>query len=408
MSDEDNFEDCESSDDGGDEVVAPATLPEATVVDVDDMLDDELDELDAADALDGNLRNLVDNTSLRWIFVGGKGGVGKTTTSCSIGAMLSKHRESVLIVSTDPAHNLSDAFSQKFCGEPTQVAGFDNLFCMEIDPKANNEKMTEALTQVSAQASAAAAAEGGDGAASDAMGGLGSIMGDLSGSIPGIDEAMSFAELMKSVDSFTYSVVIFDTAPTGHTLRLLSFPKTLEKTMGKFLALKDRFAPMLQSVSAMMGGGAGGGDVIGEMSAKLESTLEVIKRVNSQFKDPSRTTFVCVCIPEFLSLYETERLVQALAKFEIDTHNIIVNQVLIPPSSWAPEAGRWADMKCNSRQQMQFKYLEQIYDLYQDFHVVTMPLLDIEVRGTPLLKRFAHMLLNEYDPDDDETAYADM
>tara|TARA_B110000902_G_scaffold114389_1_gene134588 strand:- start:123 stop:824 length:702 start_codon:yes stop_codon:yes gene_type:complete len=233
-------------------------------------------------------------------------------------------------------------------------------------------------------------------------------MGDLSGSIPGIDEAMSFAELMKSVDSFTYSVVIFDTAPTGHTLRLLSFPKTLEKTMGKFLALKDRFAPMLQSVSAMMGGGAGGGDVIGEMSAKLESTLEVIKRVNSQFKDPSRTTFVCVCIPEFLSLYETERLVQALAKFEIDTHNIIVNQVLIPPSSWAPEAGRWADMKCNSRQQMQFKYLEQIYDLYQDFHVVTMPLLDIEVRGTPLLKRFAHMLLNEYDPDDDETAYADM
>ena len=326
------FVDCDSSSDDGDDSLASGvagvslgSVPVATVVDVDDMLDDELDVLDAEDALDGTLRNLVDNTSLRWIFVGGKGGVGKTTTSCSVGVMLAQHRESVLIVSTDPAHNLSDAFSQKFSGEPTKVVGFENLFCMEIDPKASQTAMSEALVQAtSTSAAQGGAPEGG----ADPMAGLSSIMGDLSGSIPGIDEAMSFAELMKSVDSFTYSVVIFDTAPTGHTLRLLSFPKTLESTMGKFLALKERFAPMLKSVTAMMGaGGAGGKDVIGELSEKLESTLAVIKRVNAQFKDPSRTTFVCVCIPEFLSLYETERLVQALAKFEIDTHNIVVNQV---------------------------------------------------------------------------------
>lgn len=125
-----------------------------------------------------------------------------------------------------------------------------------------------------------------------------------------------------------------------------------------------------------------------DVLSRLEVMKGTIENVNKQFKDPNLTTFVCVCIPEFLSLFETERLVQELAKFEIDTHNVVVNQVLFPGQSQCP--------KCLARVRMQRKYLDQIKDLYEDFHVVTMPLLDEEVRGLDSLSYYGKYLMQPY------------
>ena len=218
---------------------------------------------------DASLQSIVNNTSLKWIFVGGKGGVGKTTTSCSVGALLTKTRKSVLIISTDPAHNLSDAFRQKFGPRPVKVNGFSNLFCMEIDPLENKKQMDLALAkQESAQ----------NGTQSGMMNTMRDLMKDISGSIPGIDEAMSFAELMKSVDSMDHDVIVFDTAPTGHTLRLLSFPRTLEKTMGKLLALKSKFGGLLNMATSMMQaqGMNTNASNANQIVEKLEKTMEIV------------------------------------------------------------------------------------------------------------------------------------
>lgn len=324
-----------------------------------------------------SLKEVVLEDSLKWIFVGGKGGVGKTTTSSSIAIQMALNHpdKNYLLISTDPAHNLSDAFDQKFGKDARVVEGLPNLSCMEIDPSGTLEEF----------------------AANNKLGinpqdPLSKVMTEVTGSIPGIDEAFSFMEVLKHIkkqkhpdeDKVQFETIIFDTAPTGHTLRFLQLPHTLETLLDKFNDISGRLGPLM---------GMLGGDQKQELFGKLAEIKAQVSEVNKQFQNPDLTTFVCVCISEFLSLYETERLIQDLMKYHIDVNSIVVNQLLFAEDDQCK--------RCQSRWKMQKKYLDQMDELYEDYHLVKMPLCGNEIRGLSNLKRFSKFLLKPYDPKKD-------
>eukprot|EP00672_Neobodo_designis_P020798 CAMPEP_0174851946 /NCGR_PEP_ID=MMETSP1114-20130205/24607_1 /TAXON_ID=312471 /ORGANISM="Neobodo designis, Strain CCAP 1951/1" /LENGTH=353 /DNA_ID=CAMNT_0016086513 /DNA_START=39 /DNA_END=1100 /DNA_ORIENTATION=+ len=345
---------------------------------------------------DDNLRSLqglVESHTLQWIFVGGKGGVGKTTSSCSLATLLArapftdpatgeKRKRRVLIISTDPAHNLSDAFNQKFTKAPTPVTGLDNLYGMEVDP--SNVTQADYFNEFGVDAAGGSAEE------AKGLKDVANILKQAASSLPGIDEVTVFAEIMREIKAMSFDTVVFDTAPTGHTLRLLALPQTLNDSIDRIMEVQG-LSNLVASASQLMTNSTG--LTSDEMLEKVNKWREKVREVQQQFADNTKTTFVCVCIPEFLSVYETERLVQELMKYNISCENIIVNQLVLKPKGEAP------CRMCEARQRIQGKYLAQIDELYEDFHVVRMPLHSDEVRGVPALTKFSEHLVVPYDAD---------
>ena len=175
-----------------------------------------------------------------FIFVGGKGGVGKTSISSATALWLAEQGKKTLVVSTDPAHSLSDSLEVPIGHYPREIK--TNLYAVEIDP---DEAMAEKQTALEAQK---------ENSSDDMLGGLDFLTDqmDLASSSPGADEIAAFEVFLSVMTSNEFDVVVFDTAPTGHTLRLLSFPEVMDSWVGKAMMAKAKLGSLANSLKNIM------------------------------------------------------------------------------------------------------------------------------------------------------------
>jgi len=224
----------------------------------------------------------------KYIFFSGKGGVGKSTMSCATALWLANKGYKTLLVTTDPAPNLGDIFEQEIGHKIAPIDGAKNLFAIEIDPNIASDiyreriisPMREILDEKSLQV----------------------IKEQLNS--PCIEEVAAFDKFIEYMDEPQYDAVIFDTAPTGHTIRLLELPSGWSETLQK-------------SASTCIGPGA-----------SLQGAKLKYEKAITYLQDKNKTSFIFVLKPEDSSILETKRSIKEISKLGIKTSALIINGLL--------------------------------------------------------------------------------
>ena len=286
--------------------------------------------------------------------------------------MAKEFKKKTLVISTDPAHSLSDSLDQQLTGEPTPVDDIPNLYALELDTSQTIENLTEILMD-----------------SNDPMisGIVAQVLGEdstlLDATPPGSDEAVAFLKMLEFIENPIHDIIVFDTAPTGHTLRLLNLPEVLESWLWRVLSLRSKFSSLLGGLRHILGGS--GGIDERQAVARIEELRDQVLATRDLLADPTVTEFVPVAIPENMAIYETERLLQALRSVDIPSKNIIVNNI-VPKNP--------ACSLCTSRSEMQQKNIQKIRDFFPEQLITEVPLFDTEIRGRELLEKLAFHLLN--------------
>jgi arsenite-transporting ATPase len=310
-----------------------------------------------------------------YVLYGGKGGVGKTTMAAATGLASARGGATTLVVSTDPAHSLSDTLDTAVPTDPGRVRDDVPLFAAEVEPEA---------------ALAGGPFGGGD---QNPLAGLlgGDAANPLGSSMPGSDEAAAIRLLLEYMNDPRFDRVVVDTAPTGHTLRLLELPETLDSMVGRLLTLREQMGGLVEGLLGSEGQGEQGVEGLREFSERVEQFRAVLR-------DPDRTDFRVVLVPEELSVAEAERLLDRLAEFGVPVGTVVVNRVMQDPDEVADVdadfvAPNHADCEfCQRRWQVQQGALRRSQDLFREHDVRRVPLLAEEVRGERLLRVVAACL----------------
>ena len=307
----------------------------------------------------------------RFLLYGGKGGVGKTTVAAATGYRLATVGHETLVVSTDPAHSLADAVETEVGGDPTEIRS--GLWGVEVDPQTGIDRYRSLFEALASEFSDA-------GIRMDEE-----EIADLftTGVMPGSDELAAIEGMATYIESDRWDRVVFDTAPTGHTLRLLDLPSVMDRGVATAMDLRDQVRRKVNTARTMMFGPMAsrrddGPDDFTEMRTRME-------RVGTVLRDPKQTAFRVVTIPETMAVRETERLVAKLREFDVPVTTLVVNKVI-------EDAGDC--QRCQGKQAVQQESIAALRESLPDLDVWTIPDQSGEVTGISALDRVAESLVD--------------
>ena len=325
----------------------------------------------------------------RIVFVGGKGGVGKTTTAAALALAAAERGRRCLVVSTDPAHSLGDIFGRSIGNAETTLA--PSLTGLEVDP---DQAAAAHIASVKERMKTLVHPRLYDEVDRQL---------DLAAHAPGATEAAlveRVAELM-ALAGERFDLVVFDTAPSGHTVRLLSLPEVMSAWMDGLLRHRER-SSRLGAMLGHLGGKPGQGDDLSLIDARadhprdspesrINDVLQARRRkfivARERLLDAAGTAFMLVVNPDRLAILESRRVVDMLARFDLPVSSLIVNRVL--PDT-ADASGPFVD----ARRAQERAYLREIDEVFPTLPRTVIPLRPDDVHGVDALRAVGAQLLS--------------
>ncbi|MCC5912126.1 MAG: ArsA family ATPase [Clostridiaceae bacterium] len=278
------------------------------------------------------------------IFFSGKGGVGKTSMACITAVQTSRKGFKTLLLTTDPAAHIGNVLDKPVSDKITAIEGVENLYAVKIDQKKATEEYKENILKDAEDKFDAHT--------------IMAMKEELDS--PCTEEMASFQKFIEFASIEDFEVVVFDTAPTGHTLRMLELPMDWSKQ----IQLK-----------------AGVSTTISEADQKQK---ELFDKVMDMMKDEKQTTFAFVMYPEKTPIVEAYRASQELMTLDIKTQLAVANLIIPEEQAITPFYQK--------RRNMQLGYIEEIKETFKDAELLKVPMLEDEIKGITMLKEIGDQI----------------
>jgi arsenite-transporting ATPase len=317
---------------------------------------------------------MTQNPKLKYIFFGGKGGVGKTVMAGTAALWAAQSGKKTLLASTNPVHSLSSLLGQDVFGKPTVVKGFPNLTAYEIDTHDTIEKSkNEIREKISWFLKFADIKTKADEFVESAT------------MNPAFEESAMFENMIDLMFDNEYEVYVFDTAPTANARRLLGMSSVYEMWVNKMVQSREEAASLKDLLSYSK--------KKKERDPLMDYLLNLRERMHNAkelLTDDSLTSFFFVTLPEALPIAVITRFIGWFKEFNIPVGGVIVN-MLIDKDSVKQDTPDFV----KNRVAMQEEHMQTIWKEFDGQVRAILPLFETEVCDTAMLKRMADLLFAE-------------